>query len=145
MARLTLNKVMVSGNIVREPEVSEVGNNTVCNTSVAINEVYYTAEGEKREETCFIEISAWGKVGERLAQASKGDNVFVEGKLKLDQWETDGEKRQKHRINVLRFTNLSAASAASEDSEAEEKVETKTAKKSAAPTKKHNPFKSDPV
>jgi len=104
------NKIMLMGNIVRDPEVRyTTGGTAVCTTSMAINERYRTAQGEEREETCFIDLTIWGKQGETLKQyVKKGDPLFVEGSLKLDQWQdkATGANRSKHSVKVDRFQFL---------------------------------------
>ena len=104
------NKIMLMGNIVRDPEVRyTTGGTAICNTSMAINERYRTAQGEEREETCFIDLTIWGKQGETLKQyVKKGDPLFVEGSLKLEQWQdkATGANRSKHTVKVDRFQFL---------------------------------------
>jgi single-strand DNA-binding protein len=110
------NKIMLMGNIVRDPEVRYTANGTaVCSTSMAINERYRSAQGEDREETCFIDLTIWGKQGETLKQyVKKGDPLFVEGTLKLDQWQdkATGANRSKHSVRVERFQFLPRSGAA---------------------------------
>ncbi len=89
------NKVLLMGNLTRDPELRYTGAGTaVCSFSMAINR-YYTKNGERQEETCFMRITVWGKQGERCAQyLTKGRLVFVEGRLQSRSWETeDGQRR----------------------------------------------------
>ncbi len=97
-----LNKVMLIGRLTRDPELKYIPSGAaVAEFGFAVNRVYYTNEGEKREETCFLEVSAWRKLGEMAHNyLSKGRQVFVEGYLKFEQWQTqDGQKRS--RISVV--------------------------------------------
>lgn len=144
MARLSLNKVELGGNLTEDPELVTVGGSKqVCNVTVAVNERYRTRDDEQKEETTFIELSAWDKLGERLAKLQKGDNVYIDGRLKLDQWERDGDKRQKHRVTVQRFQYLGdrRLSDNSDDSNTEEQ----SAPADSTPKEEGNPFNSEVV
>lgn len=101
-----LNKVMLMGNLTRDVELKTTTNNqTVGNIGLAINRRWKTPDGEQREETTFVDCEAWGKTAEILAKyLSKGRPVYIEGRLKLDQWEDkDGGKRSKMRVVVEEF------------------------------------------
>jgi single-strand DNA-binding protein len=103
----SLNKVMLIGNLTRDVEVKHLPSGTaVSEFGMAINETY-TKNGEKKETTTFVDLTAWGKVGEIIAQyCRKGSPLYVEGKLKLDQWEKDGQKRSKMSVTVLNMQLL---------------------------------------
>lgn len=104
-----LNKVMLIGNLTRDPDLKyTAGNQAVCELGLAVNRRYKTKEGEDREETTFVDCEAWGKQAEILKQyLSKGRPVFIEGRLKLDQWEDkDGGKRSKMRVVIENFQFL---------------------------------------
>ena len=64
---------------------------------LAVNRTYTRREsGEKVEETTFVDVEAWGRTGETIARyMRRGRHIFVEGRLKLDQWERDGQRRSK--------------------------------------------------
>lgn len=97
-----LNKVMLIGRLTRDPELKYIPSGAaVAEFGLAVNRVYYTNEGEKREETCFLEVAAWRKLGEMVNNyLSKGRQIFIEGYLKFDQWQTqEGQKRS--RISVV--------------------------------------------
>ena len=92
-----LNKVLLIGNLTRDPELKYIPNGTaVAGFGLATNRVYMV-EGEKKEEVCFIDITTWAKTAESCANyLHKGSLVFIEGRLKFDSWETDdGQKRSK--------------------------------------------------
>lgn len=92
----SLNKVFLMGNITRDPELRYVPSGTAVATfTIAVNRVYLTQTGEKKEETSFVRIVAWGRRAEVCAEyLSKGSPVFVEGRLRSRSWETqDGQKR----------------------------------------------------
>ena len=92
----SFNKVMLMGNLTRDPELRYTsGGQAVCNFSLAINRYFNDKQGERKEETTFMRITVWGKQGENCAQyLSKGRSAFVEGRLQSRSWETeDGQKR----------------------------------------------------
>lgn len=104
----SLNKVMLIGNLTRTPETKHLPSGTaVVEFGMAINESY-TKDGEKKETTTYVDLTAWGKVGENIAQyCQKGSPLYIEGKLKLDQWESnEGQKRSKMSVTVLNMQLL---------------------------------------
>ncbi len=101
-----LNKVMLMGNLTRDPQLSYLPSQTaVCEISIAINRRWMGQDGQQKEEVTFVECSMFGKRGEVLAKyLKKGQPIFVEGRLKLDQWEAqDGTKRSKLRVVLENF------------------------------------------
>ena len=104
-----LNRVMLMGHLTRSVEVRAAGASSVGGFGLAINHKYKTAGGEQREEVVFVDCEAWGKTAEVLAQyVNKGDPLYVEGRLKLDQWDDakDGSKRSKIKVVVENFQFL---------------------------------------
>ncbi len=105
----SLNRVLLIGNLTRDPELRYIPSGTaVANFGLATNRVYTTQDGEKKEEVCFVEIVTWGKTAENCANyLSKGRQVFVEGRLQYDSWETeDGQKRNRLRVRADRVQFL---------------------------------------
>jgi len=103
------NKVILVGNLTRDPQLSYLPSQTpVCEFGLAVNRRWRGADGEQREETCFIDCRLYGKQAETFNQyMSKGRGVLVEGRLQLDRWESqDGQKRSKHRVFVQTFQFL---------------------------------------
>jgi single-strand DNA-binding protein len=99
----SLNKVLLIGNLTRDPEVRMLpSGRSVCKFGLAINRNFKDAEGNRREETTFVDVESFGPRGEALARFfSKGKPIFVEGRLKLDQWESQtGEKRSKLLVDL---------------------------------------------
>lgn len=97
----TLNKVMLIGNITRDPELRQAGGTSVCGLGLALSRKYKSKDGEQKEETCFVDVTAWGRTAELIVQyCAKGDPLMVEGRLKLDQWEKDGQKRSKISVTA---------------------------------------------
>jgi single-strand DNA-binding protein len=104
-----LNKVMLIGNLTRDPELKYTpGNQAVCEIGIAVNRKYRTKDNEEREEVTYVDCEAWGKQAEVIKQyMAKGRPIFIEGRLKLDTWEDkDGGKRSKMRVVVENFQFL---------------------------------------
>jgi single-strand DNA-binding protein len=105
-----LNKVMLIGNLTRDPELRVTPQGTaICQFSLAINRKWKEERGGEREEVVFVDIEAWAKTGETIAKyCTKGRPLFVEGRLKLDQWEdkTTKEKRSRMKVVVENFQFL---------------------------------------
>lgn len=100
------NKVFLMGNLTRDIEMRYTsGNQGVANFGLAVNRRYRTKEGENREETTFVDCEAWGRTAEVMNEyLSKGRPVFVEGRLKLDQWQDkEGNNRKQLRVVVENF------------------------------------------
>ena len=108
----SFNKVILIVNLTRDPEhrVTTAGN-SVCKLGLAVSRKYQTKDGQQREETTFIDIDAFGKAADTLAKyMRKGRPIMVEGRLKLDQWETnEGQKRQKLGVILESFQFLGSA------------------------------------
>ena len=103
------NKVIMAGNLTRDPQLSYLPSQTpVVEFGLATKRRWRGANGEQREETCFVDCRCYGKQAETFNQyMSKGQSVLVEGRLQFDTWEgPDGQKRSKHRVFVERFTFL---------------------------------------
>lgn len=97
MATRSLNKVMLIGNLTRDPELRYTPQGTaVCTMGLATNRTWVTENGEKKEETEFHRIVAWNKLAELCSQLLfKGRRVYVEGRLQTRQWTAqDGTQRQ---------------------------------------------------
>ena len=97
----SLNKVFLIGNLTRDPELRYIPSGTaVANFGLAVNRIYTTQDGERKEDTCFVDIVTWRKTAENCANyLTKGRPVFVEGRLQFRSWETeDGQKRSKLEV-----------------------------------------------
>jgi single-strand DNA-binding protein len=99
MAR-SFNQVTLMGNLTRDPELRTTPNGaTVCSFSLALNRSYKNAEGNWTEATDYIDIVAWGPLGERVAQyLTKGRPALVSGRLQSRSWEQEGQKRNKVEV-----------------------------------------------
>ena len=99
----SFNRVIVMGNLTRDPDVREVGMNAVkvCRFSLAINERRKDRSGNVIDMPTFVDVDAWDKLGELCGQyLKKGRTVLVEGRLQSDTWEKDGQKHQKLKIRA---------------------------------------------
>ena len=96
------NKVLLLGNCTRDPEIKYTPKGTaVAELGLAVNRVYTADNGEKREETTFVDVTFWGRQAEIVGEyLKKGRPVFVEGRLQLDTWDDKqtGAKRSKLRV-----------------------------------------------
>ena len=96
---MSYNKVILMGNLTRKPEVRFLPNGTaVCQFGLAVNRRYKDAQGEMKDEATFVDVTFFGKRGEAFAKFhDKGKVAFIEGSLRLDQWDDKqtGEKRSK--------------------------------------------------
>lgn len=101
----SFNKVLLIGNLTRDPEVRATPKGTtVCSFSLAMNRRYRTEGGEDRDETTFVDIESYGKQAELIGKyLSKGRPLMVEGRLKLDSWEKNGEKRSRLKVVMENF------------------------------------------
>lgn len=104
------NKVLLMGNLTRDIEIRHTPNNTaVGKFGLAVNRRYSVGDGgnrEQREETTFVDCECWGRTAEIMSQyLHKGRPIFIEGRLKLDQWEdkNSGGKRSKLYVVVENF------------------------------------------
>jgi single-strand DNA-binding protein len=99
----SLNKVFLMGNLTRDPELRVTPKGTsICQFALAINRKFKMESGESREEVIFVDVEAWGKQGETIAKfVTKGRPLFVEGRLRLDQWEDKNTKEKRSRMKVV--------------------------------------------
>ncbi len=97
----SVNKVILIGNVTRDPEVKFTPKGSaVTDLGLAVNRVY-TVEGEKREETTFVDVELWGRLAEIAGEyAKKGKSIYIEGRLRIDTWDDkqSGQKRSKLRV-----------------------------------------------
>ncbi len=102
----SVNKVFLMGNLTRDVELKYTpSNQPVATFGIAMNRRYKTKDGENREETTFVDCEAWARTAEVMSEyLSKGRPVFIEGRLKLDQWQDkEGNNRSKLRVVVENF------------------------------------------
>ena len=101
------NKVYLIGNLTRDPELRVTPKGTaVCQFGLAVNRQFKDEAGNSRDETTFVDIESWGRQGETIAKyCTKGRPLFVEGRLKFEQWEdkTSGQKRNRLKVVLESF------------------------------------------
>ena len=106
----SFNKVILMGNLTRDPEtrVTTTGL-TICKFGLAVNRVFTTKDGVRKEETTFVDVDAFDKQAEVITKyVHKGDPLFIEGRLKFEQWEAnDGQKRSKLVVYLEKFEFIS--------------------------------------
>lgn len=100
----SLNKVFLIGNLTRDPEVRYIPSGAaVADLRLAVNRKYKTQQGEDKEETCFVGVAAWGRQAETCGQyLSKGSPVLIEGRLRYEEWEKDGQKNNRLSVTAER-------------------------------------------
>jgi single-strand DNA-binding protein len=101
----SFNRVILLGNLTRDVELKYTqGGTAVTEVGLAVNDRRKTQSGEWVEETTFVDVTMWGRTAEVASEyLSKGSSILVEGRLKLDTWETDGQKRSKLRVVAERM------------------------------------------
>mgnify|MGYP001986033150 FL=1 len=104
------NKVILMGNLTRDPEVRYTsGGTAIAKLGLAVNRRWTNKEGQPQEETTFVDVDAFGRQAETIGQyLKKGRPVMVEGRLKLDQWDDKqtGQKRSKLGVILENFQFL---------------------------------------
>jgi single-strand DNA-binding protein len=103
----SFNKVILMGNLTRDPELRVTsGGLSICKISVATTRTFKGQDGSQREETTFVDIDAFSRQAEVISKYfSKGKPILVEGRLKLDSWESStGEKRNKLKVILENFS-----------------------------------------
>src|ERR1700757_723641 len=98
----SFNKVILLGNLTRDPEVRYTPKGSaVCDLGIAVNRVYTTDSGERREEVTYVDVVLWARLAEIAGEyLKKGRPIFIEGRLQLDTWDDkqSGQKRSKLRV-----------------------------------------------
>lgn len=110
------NRIIMVGNLTRDPELKPVGNQSVCKLNIAANRQYKNKQtGTLVQEVCFIDAEVWGVQADSCkAYLSKGKPVLIEGRLKLDSWkDAEGSSKSKHSIVAERIIFLNSNSEAS--------------------------------
>ncbi len=106
-----LNTVVLAGHLTRDPEMRPLaGDKVVANFGLAINRRFKSPDGEIKEESTFIDCEAWGRTAELIGQyLAKGSAAYVEGRLKLDNWQDkEGQKRSRLKVVVENVQFLGA-------------------------------------
>ena len=106
------NKVLLIGNLTRDPQLSYLPSQTaVVDFGLAVNRRWTGKDGEKKEETCFVDCTSFGRPAETINKyLTKGRPVFVEGRLTFNSWTAqDGTKRSRLKVTVENFQFLGAS------------------------------------
>ncbi len=96
-----LNRVFLIGNLTRDPQLRYIPTGTaVADFGLAISNKWTGKDGQKHDDTTFVDITMWARSAELASEyLHKGDPVFIEGRLQLDQWQDkEGQKRQRLRV-----------------------------------------------
>ena len=119
-----LNKVLLIGNLTRDPEVRYTPKGSaVADIGLALNRTWRDKNGDEKEEVCYATCIVWGKQAEAAGKyLKKGSPVFIEGRLKFEQWEKNGEKRSMLKIWVDRLQFLGGVKKQAEESHEEDEI-----------------------
>src|SRR5262249_18703259 len=136
----SFNKVILLGNLTRDPEVRYTPKGSaVCDLGIAVNRVYTTEGGERREEVTFVDVVLWARLAEIAGEyLKKGRPVFIEGRLQMDSWDDKqtGQKRTKLRVVGESMQLLGGRpGAAVGDAPEEDRMATSGSSKTTAPPK----------
>ena len=98
-----LNKVMLIGNLTRDPELRYTpSGKAVADISLAINRVWNNEQGQKQEETIFVDVTLWSRQAELAQQyLTKGRGVYIEGRLQMDTWDDKETGKKRSRLKVV--------------------------------------------
>lgn len=138
-----VNKVILIGNVTRDIEVKFTPKGSaVADVGLAINRKYSLDNGEKREETTFVDIELWGRLAEIAGEyAKKGSPLYVEGRLRMDTWDdkTSGQKRSKIKIVGENIQLLGGRSSGGASYSSEEESSSSAQSRPAARTPERRP------
>ena len=115
------NRVTLVGNLTRQPELRKTKNGAaVTDLGIALNRVWTGENGQRQEETTFVDVTVWGRAAENAAQyLQKGRSVLVEGRLQMETWQDkqSGQERSKLRVvaDTVQFLGSSHESGPSDD------------------------------
>jgi single-strand DNA-binding protein len=109
-----MNKVFLKGNMVRDPEIRMVNISEkqvkVANFTIAVSRSFKKANGEKDQDTTFVNCEAWDSGADFISKyIVKGDPMLIEGSLKMENWEKDGQKLSRMKVRVSNFEKLNRA------------------------------------
>ena len=144
----SFNKVILLGNLTRDPEVRYTPKGSaVCDLGIAVNRVYTTEGGERREEVTFVDVVLWARLAEIAGEyLRKGRPVFIEGRLQMDSWDDKqtGQKRTKLRVvgESMQLLGGRPGGATGETAD-EDRAAPSAGSKTAAPPKSARPTQPD--
>ena len=131
-----LNRVLLMGRLTRDPELRYTPQGVpVTEIGMAINREFLGSDNERRKETVFVDVTLWRRRAEVVCQwLKKGDPLFIEGRLSLDTWEQDGQRRSKLRVVADNFQFVSARGGAGRGPEDVTTSDSPPAEAEGAPT-----------
>jgi single-strand DNA-binding protein len=139
----SINKVILIGNLGRDPEVRYTPSGTaVANFSIATTENWTNRDGDKESRTEWHRIVAWGRLGEICGEyLSKGKQVYIEGRIQTNEWEDqEGNKRQTKEIVALTMQMLGTRASSEPRDVVDESSGPGPATASSGPTEDDIPF-----
>src|SRR5258708_19691836 len=145
----SFNKVILLGNLTRDPEVRYTPKGSaVCDLGIAVNRVYTTEGGERREEVTFVDVVLWARLAEIAGEyLRKGRPVFIEGRLQMDSWDDKqtGQKRTKLRVvgESMQLLGGRPGGATGETAD-EDRVSPSAGSKTTAPPQSSSPTEPPP-
>ena len=92
---LNINKVLFTGRLTRDADVRQISSGCIVSMGVAINNAYRDKDGNWHTDTAFVDVKVFGKAADRCQDFTKGTQIFVEGSIRQEDWEKDGQKRSK--------------------------------------------------
>lgn len=136
------NKVILLGHLTRDPELVSAGSTQVCKFAIATNRTYKNqTTGQTVSETMFVDVEAWGKQGELIAQyLRKGSLIFLDGRLRYNTWEDKKGKRNKISVTLETFQFVHAQPEEEPPKRARRKKETQPKESSGLPVDDDIPF-----
>lgn len=133
----SFNKVIIAGNLTRDPEMRYTPKGTaIASLSIAVNRRWTGEDGQQREEVTYVDVEAFGKQAETISQyLKKGGGLLVEGRLRLDQWEDKqtGQKRSKLGVVLEGFTFLGSPNQDDRPQQTRQQAPPPAAQRPAAP------------
>jgi single-strand DNA-binding protein len=118
-----INRVVLSGNLTKDPETREVGATSLCTLRLAVNASRKNAQGEWEDKPNYFDVNVWGPQGVNCAKyLTKGSSIVLDGRLEWQEWEQDGNKRQKvlvvaQQVQFLKTGDSPAASTTSSETD----------------------------
>jgi len=142
----SFNRVILVGNMTRTPELRQIPSGlSVTDIGLAVNNRRKSATGEWIEEVTFVDITLWGREAEVVCEyASKGSPILVEGRLRQESWESEGQKRTKLKVIGERIQLLGSRGGGTSSSSDDEgggyapRQNTRNAPRSAPPAQQHD-------
>lgn len=133
----SFNKVILLGNLTRDPEVRYTPKGSaVCDLGMAVNRVYTLDNGEKREEVTYVDVTLWSRLAEIAGEyLKKGRPVFIEGRLQLDTWDDKQSGQKRSKLRVIGETMQLLGSPGARGGSAEAGDESRSAGRTAPPPK----------